>query len=510
MARQAFPRFVILGGGSAGWMSAARLVHATKGKCEIELVESEDIGIIGVGEATIPPIREFNRSLEIDETEFIRKTQASFKLGIEFIDWGAKGERYFHPFSPFGQSLLHTPFLQFWLDARSRGHSKMLQHYSVAWRLAEQGRFTAPYANPQNPHSPSGSFDYAYHFDTLLYGRFLREYSEARGVKRTEGKVVHVDLDSETGFIKALQLEGDRRVEGDFFIDCTGFHGVLIEQALKTGYQDWSHWLPADRAVACPSESGGEFTPYTRATAREAGWQWRIPLQHRTGNGYVYSSHFLDDDSATETLLANLDGKPLQDPRLIRFKTGRRNKFWNKNCLAIGLSAGFMEPLESTSLHLIQTAIGRFVARLPGIEHDPLAPDEFNQITGEEYERIRDFIILHYHATARRDSALWRHVASMDIPEELALRMAHFKAEGRYYSPGPELFQMVNWNAVFVGQNVIPERTSPMVGLIPPQDVDGTLDLLDRQIGQVVSQAESHRAFIDRNCRAEPLHLQSA
>ncbi|MBO6730253.1 MAG: tryptophan 7-halogenase [Maricaulis sp.] len=493
-------KLVIVGGGSAGWMTAAAIINATQGNCQVELVESEAIGVVGVGEATIPPIKLFNQSLGIDENHFVRETSGSFKLGIEFVDWSRKGHSYFHPFGTHGADFDRVSLHHWWLKARADGDETPFDEYSMAWQIARAGGFSPPSPDKRLVQS---TFDYAYHFDTIAYGQFLRRYAEARGVKRTEGKVVEVEQDAESGDVQAIKLEDGRRVDGEFFIDCTGFFGLLIEQALNTGYEDWTHWLPCDRAVAVPCGSAGDFTPYTRSTAREAGWQWRIPLQHRMGNGYVYSSQFTDPDTATQTLLDNLDGEALAEPRHLRFVTGRRRKFWNRNVVAIGLSAGFMEPLESTSLHLIQSGITRFLALFPTSGDTTLAAREFNRLTVEEYERIRDFIILHYTATTRDDAELWRYVSAMEIPDTLAYKIEHFRQSGRIISEGPELFLNPNWLAVMLGQDIVPEGWDPLLDFRSSVEAKRHLSGLLRVMKDALGPVPTHQAYIDRFCKAE-------
>jgi tryptophan 7-halogenase len=499
MSGRSLQKIVIVGGGSAGWMTAAALINALGAACSIELVESEEIGIVGVGEATIPPIKSFNQSLGIDENEFVRATNGTFKLGIEFVNWGKIGARYPHPFGTYGVDFDAVPLYQYWLRAKMQGDTTPLEDYSYAWALARRNKFDQPMDDPRRVQS---TFDYAYHFDAFLYGQYLRKFAEVRGVVRTEGKVVDVARDAMSGFITDVTLADGRKIDGDFFIDCSGFRGLLIEEALHTGYEDWTHWLPCDRAVAVPCASVEGLTPYTRATAHSAGWQWRIALQHRTGNGHVYSSAFMSDDDAAETLLANLDGAPLADPRQLHFTTGRRKLAWNGNCLAIGLSAGFMEPLESTSLHLIQTAITRFLALFPDRDCDALSRNEYNRITAEEYERIRDFIILHYHATTRDDSELWRYCAHMAVPDDLAWKIAHFKKFGRVVSRGPELFRNHAWLSVMLGQGIVPERYEPMVNVRSHVDAPHFMASLARVIGEAAGVAPSHRAYIAGNCAA--------
>ena len=482
-------------------MSAAAIAHATRGACAITLIESEEIGIVGVGEATIPPIRMFNQMLGIDEADFVRATQGSFKLGIEFVDWGRLGNRYFHPFGKYGVEFDTVPVHQFWLRARAEGDTTPWQDYSMAWAAARDNRFDHPTRDPRMIQS---TFDYAYHFDASLYARFLRSYAEQRGVRRIEGRIASVARDPDTGDISAVQLADGRRFEAEFFVDCSGFRGLLIEEALKTGYDDWTHWLPCDRAVAVPCARTAPLTPYTRSTARAAGWQWRIPLQHRVGNGHVYSSRFMEDDAAEEVLLANLESEPLAPPRRLRFVTGRRRLHWNQNCVAIGLSSGFLEPLESTSIHLIQSGLARFLALFPGREPDPVSVAEYNRLTQVEFERVRDFIILHYHASTREDSALWRHTRAMDIPDALAYKLEQFSQAGNIVSDGLELFQNPSWLAVFIGQDVIPRRYAPLVDLRHSAEFSRYLESLRRTMSQAASVMPSHEQFIDRTCKAAP------
>ncbi len=494
-------KIVIVGGGSAGWMAAAAIINATRGVCEVVLVESEDIPTVGVGEATIPYIKRFNHALGIDEATFIRETQGSFKLGIEFVNWTNDDHRYFHPFGIFGADFDTVPLYQYWLKARAEGSQDKLQDYSMCWGMAQRGRFDRP---SQNPRQIQATFDYAYHFDAGLYARFLRRFSEGKGVTRIEGKVTDVSLRSEDGFIESITLEDGQTIDGDFFIDCTGFRGLLIEDAMKTGYEDWTHWLPCNRAVAAPCEQGAEgFSPYTRSTARTAGWQWRIPLQHRIGNGHVYCSEYISDDDAAKTLVDNLEGEMLADPRFLRFVTGRRKKFWNKNCVAIGLSAGFMEPLESTSLHLIHIGIMRFLALFPERDGSPLSEQEYNRLTHEEYEWIRDFLILHYHANAREDGELWRYCREMSIPDSLRYKIDQWQKNGRLVASGIELFTNPSWLAVFLGQDVVPERydrLADMRGVDSPRYMAGIRRAIDEASGAM----PSHRDFVNAHCKAAP------
>jgi tryptophan halogenase len=483
---------LIVGGGSAGWMTAAALAQALRKDCRITLVESEEVGTVGVGEATIPPIRTFNESLGIDEAEFVRETKGTFKLGIEFVNWGRDGHRYFHPFGAHGRSFDYVPLHQYWLHARNEGETAPIDDWSMAWQIARRNRFARP--NPDQ-RSVLSTYDYAYHFDAGLYARYLRGYAEAKGVTRVEGKIGDVTLNGETGFVESVTMEDGRVLAADLFVDCSGFRGLLIEGALKTGYEDWTHWLPCDRAVAMPSENFGEATPYTRSTAREAGWQWRIPLQHRTGNGYVYCSKFLDDDKAAELLSSRLESKALGDPRHLRFVTGRRKLHWNRNVVAVGLSSGFLEPLESTSIHLIQANISKLIAFFPDREFDPATIAEFNRIAITETERIRDFIILHYKLMQRDDVELWRYCGAMEVPETLQLKLDHFRRYGRLVAREMDLFAPSSWLAVHLGQFNDPERVDP---LLSHRGVDAR-DWLVKMRGAMEREAETlpgHEAFV--------------
>ena len=492
----------IIGGGSAGWMTAAALSNAVRGDCRITLVESDAIGTVGVGEATIPPIRLFNQRLGIDEYDFLRTTQGSYKLGIQFVNWGRQGHTYFHPFGPYGAEFDMVPLHHHWLRAKAQGDDSQLDDHSMAWAAAKDCKFDRPTRDPRMVQS---TFDYAYHFDAGMYAAYLRKYSENLGVVRVEGKIDNVRRHAETGHVAGVDLDNGQVVDAEFFIDCTGFRGLLIEDTLETGYEDWTHWLPCDRAVAVQCTHGGEFTPYTRSTAHEAGWQWRIPLQHRIGNGYVHCSEFISEEDASAKLLDNLDGDPITDPRVLRFKTGRRKQFWNGNVVAIGLSAGFLEPLESTSLHLIQTGITRLLALFPDRHIDPLAVEEYNRLTTLEYETVRDFLILHYCATERDDSELWRYCASMSIPDSLQYKIDHFRRYGRIVSPGIELFQNPSWLAVFIGQFITPERYDPLADQRTHVDAQARLEGLRRVMREAAGVMPGHREYLNTHCKAEPM-----
>lgn len=489
---------VIVGGGTAGWMTAAALANAIRTGCSITLIESEEIGTVGVGEATIPPIRTFNEALGIAENDFVKATQGSFKLGIEFINWGAQDHRYFHPFGSYGRNFDFLPLHQYWLAARARGAAPQLDDLCMAWAAAKRGKFAPPSLDQRNVLS---TYDYAYHFDAGLYAAFLRRYAEARAVVRIEGKIAGVSQHGETGQVSHVTLEDGREVAGDLFVDCSGFRGLLIEGALQTGYQDWRHWLPCDSAYAAPCEKAATLMPYTRSTARAAGWQWRIPLQHRTGNGHVFCSQFISDDEAAETLMANLDGKALADPRKLSFTTGRRNLFWNKNVVAIGLSGGFMEPLESTSIHLIQAGISKLIALFPDRNFDPLVINEYNRIGINEFERIRDFIILHYKLTSRTDSELWRYCSAMEVPDTVTWKIEHFRRHGRLVQRDADLFGPPSWLAVHVGQGNVPEATDP---LLPLRGVDHAdyLAKLEAALARASEGLPSHEAYIQQHCAA--------
>ena len=491
---------VILGGGTAGWMAAATLARLFGRKLDIRLVESEEIGTVGVGEATIPQIRLFNATLGLDEDEFIRRTQGSFKLGIEFVGWHREGERYMHAFGPVGgRDLGLVGFHHYWLKQQALGQAGPLGEYTFNAVAGWQGKFMRS-AAVQN--SPLSNIAHAFHFDAGLYARYLRSLAEPGGVRRIEGKVRDVRLRPEDGFVQALVLEGGEVVEGDLFIDCSGFRGLLIEQALGTGYEDWSHWLPCNRALAVPCARLPDTTPYTRSTARIAGWQWRIPLQHRIGNGLVYCSDHLSDDEAAALLLANLDGAPQAEPRPLRFTTGMRRRFWNRNVVALGLASGFMEPLESTSIHFVQSGISKLVAFFPDAGFDPAEIHEYNRQLQFEFARSRDFLVLHYIANAREGQPFWDACRHMAIPDTLAAKLEVWKANGRIFREHEELFTESSWIQVLVGQGVIPRGYHPMVDLLPDEEARRMLDGVRRVIRASADAMPRHDEFIGRTCRA--------
>ena len=495
-------KIVIAGGGTAGWMAAAAFSKVLGPRWKIVLIESDEIGTVGVGEATIPIINVFNNALELDENEFMRETHATFKLGIEFVNWGRIGDSYIHGFGPLGPDLGLTKFHHYWLKMHQAGKVGSIEDYSINIAASRANKFMR--AQPQMGSSPLAEIAHAYHFDASLYAAFLRRYAEARGVERMEGKIERVTIRANDGFIDALELDGGRRVSGDLFIDCTGFRGLLIEQTLKTGYEDWSHWLPCDRALAVPCESVAPLTPYTRSTAHSAGWQWRIPLQHRIGNGHVFSSPFTSEDAAAETLMARLDGKALASPRLLKFVTGKRKKLWNKNCVAVGLASGFMEPLESTSIHLIQSAVSRLASLFPGKEFCQVDIDEFNRQSDFEYERIRDFIILHYKATERSDSEFWKYCRHMPVPDTLAHKMELFRAHGRVFRENAELFSEISWVEVMLGQHVAPRTYHPLVDAVPDEKIMEFLDNVRGTIRRCVDAMPTHAEFVAKNCAMAP------
>jgi len=494
---------VIVGGGSSGWMTAAALAKSFGKRLEVTLIESEEIGIIGVGESTVPHLRDFNRLLEIDEADFIRRTKGTFKLGIQFNDWRRPGDSYIHGFGIIGRSLGFLDFHQYWLKARQLGLAKDIGLYSINTLAAPQGRFLPPPADAP-PNTPFADLVYAYQFDAALYARYLRSFAEARGANRVEGKVVEVKQNGESGFVESLRLESGQTVAGDLFVDCSGFRALLIGGTLHSPFQDWTNYLPLDRAIAVPCEKVGPPTPYTRVTARTAGWQWRIPLQHRTGNGHVYSSRFMSDDEAQAFLLKNLDGKPLADPgKPIRFAAGKRTRMWDKNVVAVGLAGGFLEPLESTAIFLSQSGITRLVQLFPRRDFDPVLAETYNAQAQFEFERIRDFLILHYCATERDDSELWRYVRNMEIPDSLREYMNLFADSGRFFRNGTELFAVTSWVQVMLGQGIMPRSYHPAVDWVSDADLKSFVEATERVIAKCVSLMPKHEDFIARHCAAD-------
>lgn len=497
-------RIVIAGGGTAGWMTAAALSKALKAMpLDITLVESDEIGTIGVGEATIPVIHAFNNMLGIDQADFMRACQATFKLGIEFVDWGEVGRRYMHPFTVHGRDHENIYFHQLWLkyahQEAAAGRPCDIDDYNLCSVAARAGRFVHPVAGRNTGNAP---LNYAFHFDASLYARYLRRLAEANGVRRVEGRIEHVHQDTDTGHISWLELADEKRLKGDLFIDCTGLRALLMARTLGTAFEDWSSWLPCDRAIAVPSVSETAPIPYTRSTADSAGWRWRIPLQHRVGNGYVYASRFLDDEVAESRLLGTLDGKALAEPRRIRFATGRRTQSWVKNCVAIGLAAGFMEPLESTSIHLIQTAIVRLLAFFPSAEFDAADIKEFNRQTASEYESIRDFLILHYKLSSR-DEAFWRYCRHMSVPDTLAERLELFLANGRVRVSGDELFTRPGWVSVLLGQNDLPGGYDPLADKVATAELSAFMADVRSRIDSAVDAMPLHADYVRQFCGAE-------
>ena len=496
-------RVVIVGGGTAGWMTAAALVGILKPEeVSVRLIESDEIGAIGVGEATLPQMREFNDLIGIVESDMMRKTNATFKLGIEFRDWGFKGSSYVHPFGAFGKAMGGVTFHHRWTRARLNGFASNIEDYSYAVVASRRNRFDFPVKDPEAINS---TYDYAYHFDASLYAAYLRGWSEARGLLRTEGKVRQVALDSESGDVASLVLETGETVTADLFIDCSGFRSLLLGGALGVPYEDWTNLLPCDRAVAMPCTRSGPLTPYTRSTALEAGWQWRIPLQHRVGNGYVYSSRHISDDEAVATLKGRLEGEALGEPNMIRFRTGRRAAFWQGNCVALGLAAGFMEPLESTSITLIQTGIEKLLALLPDRGFDPALAEEYNRTTGLEYERIRDFLLLHYFANVRRGEPMWDRCRDTALPNALAHKLRLFKARGHLVRYEWESFQDPSWLSMYAGFGIDAAAHDPGADHFSIPDLESAFARMKESIEQAVALAQPHDAFLGLAARSPGL-----
>jgi len=510
MTDKRIKKIVIIGGGTAGWMSAAAISHIFKNKyANITLIESETIGTIGVGEATIPQILTFNNMLGIDENEFVKRTQATFKLGIEFVNWKHIGQRYIHPFGDYGIDMEGISFHHYWLKENQRraqvGLSEInIEDYCIQAVAARHGKFMRPI---KAERSILEKIVYAFQFDASLYAAYLRNFSEQRGVTRIEGRIVEAQQDSETGYIQSVNLDNGKQIDGDLFIDCSGFRGLLIEEKLHAGYKEWSNWLPCDRAVAVPCKSNGEPTPYTRATAHSAGWQWRIPLQHRIGNGHVFSSQFMSADEATKILLENLDGPAIRDPLQLRFTTGHRKKFWDKNVVSLGLAAGFLEPLESTSIHLVQSGLAKLMTLFPHNGINQIDIDYFNQQTTLEYERVRDFLILHYHATERTDSEFWNYCRNMNVPDFLKTKMELFKKSGRIFRADDELFNETSWLAVFTGQGLDAQDYHPVADVLPATEIENRLGHIRDAVLKSAEVMPTHAQFIKENCQASSVNM---
>lgn len=500
MSGKPIRKVVIAGGGTAGWMAAASLSRFARGRdLSITLIESSGIGTIGVGEATIPSIVRFNHGLGIDELDFIRATGATFKLGIQFEDWRERGHKFFHPFSDYGTPNGGVDFHHYFYRLRKAGRSsgRDLTDYSIACSLATHGNFAQPLLNPP---SPLADYAYAYHFDAGRYAEFLRELATGNGVRRLDGKIVEVRLRPGDGFIQSLLLDDGSSLEGDLFIDCTGFRGLLIEEALQTGYEDWSHWLPCDSAVAAQTERVGAPLPYTRTTALDSGWMWRIPLQHRTGSGYVFSSHFLEKEKAQTTLLENLQSPPLHDPRSFHFRAGRRRQVWNKNCFALGLASGFLEPLESTSISLIQTGIAQLLTFFPDRAFDPAMIAEVNRRHRHELENIRDFIVLHYKLNRREDTEFWRHCRAMAIPDSLQHKIDLFRSCGHIAMYQPEAFEESSWLSMYHGFGLDPLRYDARADAISQSELSAHLHRMRDSLEKAGRDAMPHGNFLRRHC----------
>ena len=485
-------KVVIAGGGTAGWLAAVALSHQFRDQLEITLVESEQIGTVGVGESTVPPIRAFHRFLQIDEREFLREVAGTFKLSISFENWRRPGERYIHPFGITGQDTLVCAFHHFWLESQRRGLQSSLGDYCLETGASLQDRFAI---TPQ--------INYAYHFDAGLYARFLRRIAEGYGLRRIEGKIQQVRQNADDGSVEAIVLEDGQVIEGDLFIDCTGFRGLLIEQTLQTGYEDWNQWLPSDRAVAVQTESVGPPVPYTRAIAHEAGWRWHIALQHRVGCGFVFSSRHMSDDEARAKLLRDVEGPPIREPWLVPFRSGRRLKAWNKNVVSLGLASGFIEPLESTSIHLTISSVMRLLTLFPTRRMEPALIDSYNEVGRAEMEHVRDFIILHYHAN-QRDEPMWQQCREMELPESLAHRIASWRERAHAWQTSNELFRVDSWTHVMLGQGIQPQAHHPLASTLSDADLKRLLASIRQPIEQQVAQLPSQQAFIERYCAAGP------
>ncbi|MDB5692417.1 MAG: tryptophan 7-halogenase [Alphaproteobacteria bacterium] len=489
---------IIVGGGTAGWMTAAAIARLLPTRASVHLVESEAIGIVGVGEATLPHIRAFNERLGIDEADFMARTRATFKLGIEFRDWGRPGDSYIHPFGTFGRGSGEVDFHQYWLRMKHEGRPVAeLEQYSLACMIARLNRFELPSRDSSRLDS---TFGYAYQFDATLFAPYLRALAERLGARRTEGRVVGVDRDGESGDINAIRMESGETIEGDLFVDCSGFVSLLLGKVLGEPFQDWSHWLPCDRAAAMPCRTETALTPYTGVIAMPGGWRWRIPLQHRTGNGYVFASAFLSEDEASEAIAAAVEGEPIAQPRLLRFTAGRRERSWVHNCVGIGLASGFLEPLESTSIYLIQQAITGLLELFPEKEISPVDRDEFNRLIDLEYDRIRDFLILHYHATERTDSPFWDYVRNMSVPDTLQEKIELFRRRGRVVKYREGVFLDASWIAVYLGQHIIPEGHDMRADAPSAEALGRAMESLRAEIRATAERVPDHVGHIARYC----------
>lgn len=485
----------IVGGGTAGWSAAALLAGILRGSgCAITLVESSSIPTVGVGEATIPPIFEFLRNIGADEVAFIRRCQATFKLGIQFRDWLEPGHEYWHPFGNLGMTINQRPFHHYYWKNLAEGHDETLADLCPSAALAEDHKFAFPSPNGE---WPGAAVAYALHFDAGLVAAFLRDHSEAAGVTRLDRKITHAQR-GENDRIDAIYFDDGESLSADFYIDCSGFRALLIDETLGSGYNDWRHWLPCDRAVAAPTAVQPGRAPYTVSTAKSAGWQWRIPLQSRVGNGLVYCSNFIDDQAAAEEFLAGLDSPANDAPRFLRFTAGHRKRAWIGNCLAIGLSAGFLEPLESTSIHLIHTGLNRLLDYFPDISFDPTLIDAYNREVEMEYAHIRDFLMLHYYPNRRHGEPFWDHVRTLALPESLREKMALFEATGRITSKRRELFADISWFYVACGMGLRPAAIDPLVDVAPFDDVRDVIGQMRQALQQFRTAAPSHDAILDR------------
>lgn len=489
---------IVVGGGTAGWMTAAALAKLLPTRCTVHLVESEAIGIVGVGEATLPHIRAFNERLGIAEADFMAATRATFKLGIEFNDWGRIGDSYIHPFGTFGRGAGVCNFHHYWNRVRLSGADiPNLESLSMAIAMCRANRFDWPGDNPSEIES---TFGYAYQFDATLFAPYLRRMAEELGARRTEGRVVDATRNGESGDLRSITLESGEVITGDLFIDCSGFVSLLLGKALGEPFEDWSKWLPCDRAQAMPCRTQNAITPFTSASAMSAGWRWRIPLQNRTGNGYVYSSAFIGDDEARDSLVASVEGKPIAEPRVLRFTAGRRTRSWVNNVIGVGLSSGFLEPLESTSIYLIQAAITGLVELFPDRAPSPVGRDEFNRLIDLEYDRIRDFLILHYHATTRDDSEFWNYVRTMSVPDSLSEKIELFRRRGRVVKYREGVFLDASWVAVYIGQGILPEGFDPRVATAPTASIAAGIDRLAQEIAASTARLPGHADQLRRYC----------